>query len=114
MFYRLQVLQPRTRQAQEESIRRRTRAQIRSRCFHDYALQGLVSSRSKLTLLTDGAIKIQGTKVLETREIRKTVRVTREGAPQNSAYARIIKYDGREKNPQWMDVERGTIFDFVM
>jgi hypothetical protein len=40
--------------------------------------------------------------------------VTREGSPENKAYARIIKYDGQQKNPQWMDVEPGMILDFVV
>jgi len=48
----------------------------------------------------------KGTKVLETRVIRKRVRVTREGAPETRAHARIIKYDGNEKEPRWMDVQR--------
>lgn len=33
--------------------------------------------------------------------------MTREGAPENNAYARIIKYDGNQKEPRWMDVEPG-------
>jgi len=47
----------------------------------------------------------KNTKVLEDRVIRKKVRVTREGAPESNAYARIIKYDGDQKDPQWMDIE---------
>lgn len=48
----------------------------------------------------------KGIKVLESEPIRKRVRVTREGAAETRAYARIIKYDGNEKKPGWMDVER--------
>ncbi|KAF9783747.1 hypothetical protein BJ322DRAFT_877041 [Thelephora terrestris] len=48
----------------------------------------------------------KGTKVLENREIRTTINVIREGAPATDIYAGIVKYDGKIKAPEWMDVER--------
>lgn len=42
------------------------------------------------------------------------MRVTREGAPETRAHARIIKYDGNEKEPRWMDVQRGSTLDFML
>ena len=27
--------------------------------------------------------------------------------------AKITKYDGDQKEPKWMDIERGSAFDFV-
>jgi len=54
---------------------------------------------------------IQGTKVLESREIRTTMHVVREGAPARDVIARVIKYDGDRHEPQWMDIERGMAVD---
>ena len=34
--------------------------------------------------------------------------VVREGAPARNVLAQIIKYVGNEKEPTWMDTERGT------
>jgi len=48
----------------------------------------------------------KGTKVLESREIRTTMRVIREGAPARSTMAQIMRYDGNQKDPRWMDIER--------
>lgn len=40
------------------------------------------------------------------------MRVVREGVPEeNGALMRMVKYDGSEKEPQWMDVEPGTAFN---
>ncbi|KAF9650933.1 hypothetical protein BDM02DRAFT_3127282 [Thelephora ganbajun] len=68
----------------------------------------------RLTLLTDtDTMAIQGTKVLESREIRTRMYVVREGPPAREALAQIIKYDGGRREPQWMVIERGIIFDSV-
>jgi len=48
----------------------------------------------------------KGSKVLETREIRTTLHLVSEGTPEETAFARIIKYDGNRKKPKWIDVER--------
>jgi len=48
----------------------------------------------------------KGTKVLESREIRKKLCVTREGTPETNIRSEILKYVGNTKEPQWMDVER--------
>lgn len=34
--------------------------------------------------------------------------VAREGAQPVDVCARVVKYDGNMKDPQWTDVERGT------
>jgi len=68
----------------------------------------------QLTLLTDtDVITIQGTKVLESREIRTMLQAVREGAPARDVLARVIKYDGNRQRPQWRDMEQGTIVDSV-
>jgi hypothetical protein len=62
----------------------------------------------QLTLLTDvDVMAVQGTKVLESWEIRTRMRVVREGAPARDVLARVIKYDGNQREPQWTDTERG-------
>jgi len=58
-------------------------------------------------------VKIQGTKVLESREIRKPMHVLGEDAPEDHISARIVKYDGNIKEPQWMDVDEGRVHDHV-
>jgi hypothetical protein len=58
-------------------------------------------------------MQTQGTKVLENREIRTTINVIREGAPATDIYAGIVKYDGKIKAPEWMDVERGRTLNFM-
>lgn len=60
------------------------------------------------------ATVIQGTKVLESSEIRTTMHTVREGAPQRDALAQVTKYDGSQRAPQWMDIERGVTFDSVV
>ena len=41
--------------------------------------------------------------------------MVREGVPEESgALLRVIKYDGSEMGPQWMDVEPGMTFVFEM
>jgi len=47
----------------------------------------------------------KGTKVLESREIRTTVSAVREGA-SGEVWAGITKYDGNQKEPEWVDIER--------
>ena len=56
---------------------------------------------------------IQGTRVLETHELRRRLRVVREEVPRGSSVlVRMIKYCGEEREPQWMDVEPGRALDF--
>jgi len=69
----------------------------------------------QFTLLTDvDATVIQGTKVLESSEIRTRVHTVREGAPPTEAMAPVTKYDGNQREPQWVDIERGTTVDSVV
>ena len=56
---------------------------------------------------------VQGTRVLETHEVRKRLRVVREGAAGGTgALVRMIRYRGDKREPEWMDVEPGMTFDF--
>ena len=56
---------------------------------------------------------IQGTPIPEDKELRKRLRVVREGdAGGSGALVRIIKYHGKEREPEWMDVEPGITCDF--
>ena len=72
---------------------------------------GLKSSPHNPSYLHMCVMGIQGTKVLESQEIRATMQVVREGAPDMRALARIVKYDGNLRDPQWVDVDQGTTFD---
>ena len=42
------------------------------------------------------------------------MRIVHEGSPQRKVLAEITKYDGKEKEPKWMDVERGATFGSVL
>ena len=39
--------------------------------------------------------------------------VVREGTPATDIKAGITKYDGKTKEPEWMDIERGRAFSSV-
>jgi len=47
----------------------------------------------------------KGTKVLESREIKRSMCSVREGEPTKDILVQITKYDGNEEEPRWMDVE---------
>ena len=55
---------------------------------------------------------LQGTKVLEDREIRHGFCVLNEGSPPQSAWAGITKFTGDLTSPEWEDVEPGSVFCF--
>ena len=65
---------------------------------------------TQLACLPIDPTNIQGTKVPEDREIRTKMSVVREGAPQRDVAVAIIKYDGGQKDPKWMDVQQGMVF----
>jgi len=44
---------------------------------------------------------------MESRELRTSLYVVGEGAPVNDVIAPIVKYDGDQEEPCWIDVERG-------
>ncbi|KAF9783741.1 hypothetical protein BJ322DRAFT_1021545 [Thelephora terrestris] len=48
----------------------------------------------------------KGTRVLESREIRIKRCAVREGVATRKVLAKITKYDGGQKEPKWIDVER--------
>jgi len=47
----------------------------------------------------------KGTKVLESREIKRSMCSVRESEPTTDILVQITKYDGNEEEPRWMDVE---------
>ena len=57
-------------------------------------------------------IVLQGTKVLEDREVRHWFRVSTKGAPPQDASTEIIKYTGALASPEWEDIEPGRVFNF--
>ena len=63
--------------------------------------------------LTGECIYMKGTRVLENREIRTRRCAVREGAPTKNVLSKITKYHGSQKEPEWMDVERGGSFSSV-
>lgn len=65
----------------------------------------------QFALLTD---RFQGTKVLESREIRTSLHMVRAGAPPKDAMAEIIKYDGNKKQPRWKDLQPSITLDFIV
>ena len=58
------------------------------------------------------SIALQGTKILEDREIRRTFSATTKDAPRKHAFTQIIKYTGALASPEWEDVEPGRVFSF--
>ena len=57
-------------------------------------------------------IALQGTKVLEDREIRHGFCIIAEGTPPQRASPGITKYTGALASPKWVDVEPGRVFAF--
>ena len=55
-------------------------------------------------------IALQGTKVLEDREIRHSFYRTAEDEPPQHASPRISKYTGDLATPKWEDIEPGSVY----
>jgi hypothetical protein len=60
-------------------------------------------------VLLDNSIALQGDRVLEDREVRQPFVYVTEGAPQRRAAQSIIKYTGKLRTPEWMDIEQGSV-----
>ena len=73
---------------------------------------GFVIHRFLLVLL-DNAITLQGTNVLEDREVRVPFSSVAEGAPKREVSQQIFKYTGTCSAPRWMDLEQGSAFSSV-
>jgi len=73
-------------------------------------------SGSSRTILTRhfglDLIILQGTKVLEDREIRHGFSMSAKGSPPRRGFGRISKYTGALLAPKWEDVESGRVFSF--
>ena len=57
-------------------------------------------------------VALQGTQVLEDREIRLNFCSVAEGSPPQWASSPITKYTGALTAPEWEDVEPGRVFNF--
>jgi len=55
---------------------------------------------------------MQGTRVLEDREIRFSFRILAEDAPPQHGFSGITKYTGSLTAPEWEDVEPGRVLSF--
>ena len=75
-------------------------------CYHGFAIHCL------LLILLNNFVALQGTKVLEDREIRFSLHLITDNAPQERTFESVYKYTGRRSAPEWMDVERGNGFGF--
>ena len=65
-----------------------------------------------LLILPDNVNALQGTNVSEDREIRFPFWYVTEGAPRRWALSSVFKYTGARGDPEWMDIERGSVFSF--
>jgi hypothetical protein len=75
-------------------------------CYHGFAIHPLLS------VLLNNLIALQGTRVLEDREIRRPLIYVTGGAPQRQVVSSVIKYTGTLSIPQWMDIEQGSVLGF--
>jgi len=55
------------------------------------------------------SVALQGTKVLEDREIRFVRTKVTEGAPPQYALPDIVKYTGTSTAPEWLNAEPGRV-----
>ena len=55
-------------------------------------------------------LHLQGTKVLEDRELRAGYVQVTEGPPLEPTRIRVMKYTGMGSAPEWMDIEPGNTF----
>ena len=60
------------------------------------------------------SIPLQGTKVLEDREIRHEFCWSSEGTPPQQVFHIIAKYIGSLVTPEWEDIEEGRVFDSLV
>jgi len=58
------------------------------------------------------SIALQGTKILENREIRHRRSATTADTPRKRTFTRIVKYTGSSASPEWEDVEPGRVLSF--
>ena len=80
-------------------------AAISPPCYHEFGI-------CPFCCFSDDLIALQGTKVLEDREVRKPFITVANDAPQRLTFQRVIKYTGTRRSPEWMDLEQGSAFAF--
>lgn len=77
---------------------------ISRQCCHGFVI------RSRLSAILGNLFTLQGTKVLEDREVRAPFCCVAEGAPPRQGFNSVVKYTGSRTSPEWMDLERGNVF----
>jgi len=81
-------------------------------CFSHHADSGslhtILTRRSESDL-----IALQGTKIPEDHEVRRSFNVTAKGSPPTHTSPRIAKYTGALATPKWEDAEPGRVFTFL-
>jgi len=79
--------------------------------FFHYADSGS-SCKSSIWRFRLNSIALQGTRILEEREIRCELCMVAEDAPPQHTSSRFVKYTGDLALPVWEDVELGRVFGF--
>jgi len=100
--------QPRTCKAQKYVILGSLREQASPWMFQNHATAR--SSSPLLSSLLADFVPLQGTRVLQDREIRLNSCYVTQDAPKRWASVSVIKYTGAGSAPQWMDTEPGSVF----
>ena len=75
-------------------------------CYHGFVVPNLHLAFEL------NSIALQGTKVLENREIRQTFYRTSEDTPLQHVSPKVVKYTGALVAPEWEDIEPGIVFNF--
>ena len=76
-------------------------------CYRGFVIYPL------LLILLDDLVVLQGTKVLEDKEVRFSLSYTTEDTPQQHASPSVLKYTGTSSSPEWTDdVDQGSVFSF--
>ena len=75
-------------------------------CYHGFVIHPLRS------IIPDYFTVLQGAKVQEDQEVRRSFYYLTEGAPEREASQSVVRYTGSCSAPAWMDVEEGGVFRF--
>ena len=79
---------------------------ISKTCYRGFVIYPL------LLILRDDVVVLQGTKVLEDKEVRFSLNYTTEDAPRQHASPSVLKYTGTSSSPEWTDIDQGGVFSF--
>jgi hypothetical protein len=75
---------------------------------HFYTMLSRVWHPPLLLILIHDLIALQGTKVLEDREVRESFIFVTKDASKRQIIQPVIKYTGTRRAPEWMDLEKGS------